>query len=91
MESICKRRSLIPAVVANLPADELFAGVRSPELKRIYIKVLLVISRFKASQDSAIVSRLLTEKSDIRSCFCVLTMRHRRGQCEVCCETASLC
>ena len=36
MENICKRRrSLIAAVVANLPADELFAGVRSPELIRI--------------------------------------------------------
>ena len=36
VEIICKRRrSLIPAVVANLPADELFAGVRSPELIRI--------------------------------------------------------
>ena len=54
------------------------------------IKVLLVISRYKASQDSAIVSGLLTEKSDLRSCFCVLIMRHRRGQCEVCCETVNL-
>ena len=54
------------------------------------IKVLLVISRYKASQYSAIVSGLLTEKSDLRSCFCVLTMRHRRGQCEGCCETESL-
>ena len=54
------------------------------------IKVLVVISRYKASQDSAIVSGLLTEKSDLRSCFCVLTMRYRRGQCEVCCETMSL-
>ena len=53
------------------------------------IKVLLVISRYKASEDSAIVSGSLTEKSDLRSCFCVLTMRHRRGQCEVCCETVS--
>ena len=39
VENICKRRSLtaalIPAVVANLPADELFAGLRSPELIRI--------------------------------------------------------
>ena len=36
VENICKRRrSLIPAVVANLPADELFTGVRSPELIRI--------------------------------------------------------
>ena len=36
VEIICKRRrSLIPAVVANLPADELVAGVRSPELIRI--------------------------------------------------------
>ena len=33
------------------------------------IKVLVVISRFNASQDSAIVSGLLTEKSDLRSCF----------------------
>ena len=54
------------------------------------IKVLLVISRYKASQDSAIVLGLLTEKSDLQSCFCVLTMQHRRGQCEVCCETVSL-
>ena len=54
------------------------------------IKVLLVISRYKASQDSAIVSGLLTEKSDLQSCFCVLTMWHRRGQCEGCCETESL-
>ena len=54
------------------------------------IKVLIVISRYKASQDSAIVSRLSTDKSDLRSCFCVLTMRHRRGQCEACCETVSL-
>ena len=36
VENICKRRrSLIPAVVANLSADELFAGLRSPELIRI--------------------------------------------------------
>ena len=36
VENICKRRrSLIPAVVANLPMDELFAGIRSPELIRI--------------------------------------------------------
>ena len=36
VENICKqRRSLIPAVVVNLPADELFAGVRGPELIRI--------------------------------------------------------
>ena len=35
VENIYKRRSLIPAVAANLPADELFAGVRSPELIRI--------------------------------------------------------
>ena len=54
------------------------------------IKVLLVIAQYKASQDSAIVSGLLTEKCDLRSCFCVLTMRHRRGQCEVCCETVRL-
>ena len=40
------------------------------------IKVLLVIAQYKASQDSAIVSGLLTEKCDLRSCFCVLTMRH---------------
>ena len=36
------------------------------------IEVLLVISRYKESQDSAIVSGLLT---DLRNCFCVLTMR----------------
>ena len=37
MENICNRgRFLIPAVVANLPADELFAGVRGPELIRIF-------------------------------------------------------
>ena len=31
VENICKRRrSLIPAVVANLPADELFAGGKKP-------------------------------------------------------------
>ena len=47
------------------------------------IKVPLVISRYKASQYCGIVSGLLTEKSDLRSCFCVLTMRHRRGLCEV--------
>ena len=36
VENICKRRrSVIPAVVANLPADELFTGVRGPELIRI--------------------------------------------------------
>ena len=36
VENICKRsRSLCPAVVANVPADELFAGVRGPELTRI--------------------------------------------------------
>ena len=41
VENICKRRrSLFPAVVANLPADELFAGVRGPELIRI-LKFLL--------------------------------------------------
>ena len=87
VENVCKRRrSLFPAVVANLPADELFAGVRGPEL----IRILNGSCCEKASQDSAIVSGLLTEKSDLRSCFCVLTMRHRRGQCEVCCETESL-
>ena len=36
VENICKRRSLIPAVVVNLPADELFTGVRSPELIQIF-------------------------------------------------------
>ena len=40
LENICKRRSLFPAVVANLPPDELFAGVRGPELIRI-LKFLL--------------------------------------------------
>ena len=33
------------------------------------IKVLLVISRYKASQDSVIVSGLLTEKSELLLCF----------------------
>ena len=42
VEKICKRRSLFPAVVANLPVyvDKLFAGVRGPELIRI-LKFLL--------------------------------------------------
>ena len=40
VKNICKRRSLFPAVVANLSADELFAGVRGPELIRI-LKFLL--------------------------------------------------
>ena len=56
VEIICKRRSLIPAVVANLPADELFAGVRSPELIRILkfflwyhgIKHLKILRLFQA-------------------------------------------
>ena len=30
-----RRRSLIPVVVANLSVDDLFAGVRGPELIRI--------------------------------------------------------
>ena len=32
VENICKQRSLISAVVANLLADKLFVGVRGPEL-----------------------------------------------------------
>ena len=57
VEIICKRRrSLIPAVVANLPADELFAGVRNPELIRILkfflwyhgIKQLKILRLFQA-------------------------------------------
>ena len=77
VESICVRswRSLITAVVSNSPADELFAGVKSPELIRISSSCDITAS----SQDSATVSGLLTEKSDLRSCFCVLTMRHRGG------------
>ena len=36
VENICKRRrSLIPEVFANFPAEELFAGVRIPQLIRI--------------------------------------------------------
>ena len=67
---------LIPAVVANSPADKLFAGVRSPELIRISFSCDVTVS---SHQDSATVSGLSTEKSDLRSCFCVLTMRHRGG------------
>ena len=41
VENVCKRRrSLFPAVVANLPADKLFAGARGPELIGI-LKFLL--------------------------------------------------
>ena len=70
VESICERRSLIPTVVANSPVDKLFAGVRSPELIQISSSCDITV----ISQDSAIVSGLLTEKSDLRSCFCVLTI-----------------
>ena len=40
VENICKRRSLSLAVLANLPADKLFAGARGPELIGI-LKFLL--------------------------------------------------
>lgn len=70
VESICERRSLIPTVVANSPVDKLFAGVRSPELIQISSSCDITV----ISQDSAIVLGLLTEKSDLRSCFCVLTI-----------------
>ena len=46
VENICKRRSLFPAVVAILPADELFAGVRGPELMRI-LKFFVVRKHLK--------------------------------------------
>ena len=68
-ENICERRR------ALIPADELFAGVRSPLLIRISSSCDITVN----SQDSVIFSGLLTEKSDIRSCFYVLTMRHRGG------------
>ena len=58
VESICKwRRSLITVVVANLPVDELFAGVRSPELIWISSSCDITVS----SQDSTFVSGLLTK------------------------------
>ena len=72
----------------NLPEDELFAGVRSPVL--IWISSYCDIAVSSSSQDSVIFSGLLTEKSDLCSCFCVLTMRHRGGLSEVCFETVSL-
>ena len=78
VENICKRRSLIPSVVAILPADELFAGVRSPELIRI-LKFFLWYHGIKHLKISAIVSGLLTEKSDLRSCFCVLMYQSNRS------------
>ena len=89
VENICKRRrSLFPAVVANLPADELFAGVRGPELIRI-LKFLLwgSISRF------CDCLRLVNRKKwspELLLCFNYNYIRHHRGQCEVCCETVSL-
>ena len=64
---LSRGRSLILAVVANSPVDELCARVKSPELIRIISSCDITVS----SQDSAIVSGLLTEKSDLRSCFCV--------------------
>ena len=64
-----------PCSCCKFAADELFAGVRSPELIRISSSCDITAS----SQDSATVSGLLTEKSDLRSCFCVLTMRYRGG------------
>ena len=52
-----------------------FAGVRSPVLIRISSSCDITVN----SQDSVIFSGLLTEKSDLRSCFCVLTIRLRGG------------
>ena len=50
-ESICeRRRALIPAAVANSPADELFASVRSPVLIRISSSCDIMVN----SQDSVI-------------------------------------
>ena len=63
-----QRRGLIPVVVVNSPVDELFDGVRSPLLIRISSSCDIAVN----SQDSVIFSGLLTEKSDLRSCFCVL-------------------
>ena len=54
---------------------KLFAGVRSPVL----IQISSSCDITENSQDSVLFSGLLTEKSDLRSCFCVLTMRHRGG------------
>ena len=45
-----------------------FAGVRSPVLIRISSSCDIAVN----SQDSVIFSGLLTEKSDLRSCCCVL-------------------
>ena len=67
--------SSLATAVANSPADELFADVRSPVLIRISSSCHITVD----SQDSVISLGLLTEKSVLRSCFCVLTMRHRRS------------
>ena len=73
-ESICeRRRALIPAAVVNSPADELFAGVRSPVRVRISSSCDMTVD----SQLSVIFSVLLNEESDLRSFFGVLTLRHR--------------
>ena len=45
-----KERALIPAAVANSPADELFASVRSPVLIRISSSCDITVN----SQDSVI-------------------------------------
>ena len=66
-ESICQqRRALIPAAVASLPADELFAGVRSSVLIQITSSCDIMVK----SQYSVIFSGLLTEKSDLQSWPC---------------------
>jgi len=46
-----RRRGLIPAIVVNSPADELFAGVRSPVLVRISSSCDITVS----SQDSVML------------------------------------
>ena len=75
-ESTCERRTaLIPAAVVNSPADELFAGIRGPVLIQIRSSCDMTVN----SQISVIFSVLLNEESDLRSCFCVLTLRHRGG------------
>ena len=70
-----RRRALIPAAVVNSPADELFAGIRGPVLMRISSFCDMTVN----SQISVIFSVLLNVESDLRSCFCVLTLRHRGG------------
>ena len=54
-----QRRGLIPAVVVNSPADELFDGVRSPVLIRISSSCDITVS----SQVSVILFVLVNRKS----------------------------